>query len=437
MKYEISKEKSTYTIVVSADAEEWEKEMEEAYNRTKGKYEVQGFRKGKAPRKQIENNYGSMVFFDDAMDHFCNKAYNEILDKGKEIQPIDYPRLALESADEKGIKVRFEVDVKPEVKLGKYTGLEVEKTEVEVKEDEVNAHVEHELEHVREHYARMVEVTDRALQEGDIATIDFSGSVNGEKFEGGTAEGYELEIGSHTFIEGFEEQLVGMNIGDEKDINVTFPENYGSEKLAGKPAVFAIKLHKISIKELPELNDEWASNVSEFETLDAYKADMKTKYVEQLNKQASDRDDNKLIEAVANESEVEVPHSMVDREIDYLMQRYTQSLAYQGLKLEDYVKYMGMTMEEFTEQRHQEAHVNVKVRLVIEAIIAKEGISASEEEVHAKIHEFAESYNRPCEEIEKTFAENGQLDYIRNEIMMDKLIKYLRENNKFVAKKTK
>lgn len=437
MKYEISKEKSTYTILVSADAEEWEKEMEEAYNRTKGKYEVQGFRKGKAPRKQIENNYGSMVFFDDAMDHFCNKAYNEVLNNETEIQPVDYPRLALESANEKGIKVRFEVDVKPEVKLGQYTGLEIEKTEVKVDEAEMNAYVDHQLEHLREHYARKVEVTGRALAEGDVATIDFSGSVDGVKFEGGTAEGYELEIGSHTFIEGFEEQLVGMNIGDEKDINVTFPENYGSEQLAGKPAVFAIKLHKISVKELPELNDEWASNASEFDTLDAYKADIKAKREEEINKQATDKDDNKLIEAIGEGSEVEIPHSMIDREIEYLMQRYSQSLAYQGYRLEDYVKQMGLTMDEFKEQRHQEAHVNVKIRLVIEAIIAKEGITASEEEVHAKIHEFAEMYNRSCEEIEKTFAENGQLDYLRNEILMDKLIKYLRENNKFVVKSTK
>ena len=436
MNYKINKEQSTVNITVTATIEEWEKELQDAYERTKDKYEVQGFRKGKAPRKQIELAYGSNVFFEEALENFCANSYSDILKKETSIKPVAYPRMSLQKSDEKGIEVLFSVDVMPEVELGDYKGLEIEKVDLELSDEEMEHEVEHRLHHQLEHSAKLEEVSDREVQNGDVANIDFTGKVDGVAFEGGSAQGYDLEIGSKTFIEGFEEQIIGMKVGEEKDINVTFPEEYHSENLKGKPAVFTIKLNKISKKVLPEMNDEWASDVSEFETLAEYKEDIKNEIHKAIEQNAKIKEEENLVRTIAQNSKMDIPHSMIDNEIDYMIQSYSQRLAYQGATLDDYLKHIGSTMEAFREQCHHDAHENVEARLVLQAIIEKEKIEVTDADLDARLEEIAKQYGKSLEDMKKEM-DNHTLGHLQNEILTDKVFEFLRQNNKFVAKKTK
>ena len=427
MNYKITKqEKNETTISVELTAEEWQAKINQSYEKNKGKYTVQGFRKGKAPRKAIEGAYGEYVFTESALDSVYDDCFTEILAKEK-LEPIEQPKLAIESMDSNGLKFTLVVTGKPEVKLGAYKGLKFEKVASSFDEKQV----EETLANLAQRSARKVDVTDRALQEGDIATFDFSGSMNGEKFEGGTSENFELKIGSHQFIDGFEEKMVGMQVGEEKDIEVTFPENYHSADLAGKPAIFNIKLHKIQVEEIPELNDEWAANSSEFETLEAYKEHIRKHLVEEADRRAEYETNNKILDAIIDASEVEIPHSMCHRELDYLINSFRQRLAQQGLELEAYLKYVGQTFEEFQNAKHDEAHVNVKARLVIEAIIDKEEIKVEQAEVDAKFEEMAKQYNKTVEEMKKLIPQE-QVMYLMNDILMNKLIDFLVANNELV-----
>lgn len=436
MDYKLSKEQSTINIIVTATKEEWEAEMQSAYERTKGKYEVQGFRKGKAPRKQIELAYGSNIFFEEALENFCAESYSEVLKKETDIKPVAYPRMSLQKSDENGIEVLFSVDVMPEIELGAYTGLEIEKVGISMSDEEIEHQVEHQLEHQLEHSARMQDIEGRSVQNGDIANINFVGKVDGVAFDGGTGEDYDLAIGSHTFIEGFEEQIIGMNIGDERDINVTFPTEYHSEELAGKPSVFTVKLNAIKEKILPEMNDEWASDVSEFETLAEYKEDIKKGIVEKLTSEAEVETEGALIRKIVEASKMDIPHSMIDTEIDYMMNTYSQRLSYQGLTLEDYIKFTGTTMEQFRENCHHSAHENVEARLVLQAIIEKEKIEATEADIDAKIEEIASQYGQSAEEMKKQM-DSHYMSHLHNEVVTDKVFAFLKENNKFVDKKSK
>ncbi len=436
MDYKLNKEQSTVNITVTATSEEWEKQLESAYERTKGKYEVQGFRKGKAPRKQIEMAYGSNVFFEEALENFCAESYSEILSKETDIQPVAYPRMSLQKQDADGLEVLFSVDVMPEVELGAYTGREVEKVEVELSDEEIEHEVEHEIEHHREYSATQENVTGRAVENGDIANIDFEGFVDGEAFDGGKAEGYDLEIGSKTFIEGFEDQVIGMNIGDKRDINVTFPEEYHSEKLNGKPAVFKVKLNSIAKKVLPELTDEWASDVSEFETLAEFKESLRAEIIARLEKDARIKEEEELVKAIIKDSKMDIPHSMIDNEIESMIQMYNQRLAYQGATLEQYLEFTGSNMDAFREQCHATAHANVEARLVLQAIIAKENIDATDADIDARLAEVSKEYGKSVDELKKDMDAHA-MEHIKGEIISDKVFAFLRENNKFIDKKSK
>ena len=419
-------EKNKYEIKISVDGETWEKYVEAAYEKNKNKFNIEGFRKGKAPRRVIEKNYGESVFYDDALDALFVDEYHNALDNEKDIEPIAQPEIKLDKFDETGVCLTATVDVVPEVVLGEYKGLEVKKAVGEVEDQQI----EKELNQARERQARFVEV-EREAKNGDFVVIDFSGSVDGVKFDGGTAEDYRLELGSHTFIEGFEDQLVGMKVGETKDVNVTFPEEYHAENLKGKPAVFECKLKKVEEKQLPELNDEFASNVSDFETLDEYKADIRKHLEENLKMRLERENENNLIEAVVKGSTVEVPEVLVERQLDMFMQDFSYRLAYQGIKFEDYLKYANVTEKELRDERREQATETAKTRLVLEALVKKEGLEVSAEELDAKLLESATKYKKSLEDYKKSMGEKN-IAYVENDILMKKLLKLLTENNKLV-----
>lgn len=424
MEYKISKDKNKVSINLTLTKEEWASEIDSAYERTKGKYEVQGFRKGKAPRKAIENAYGSMVFFDDAMDEVFKKHYVEIVTK-ENLAVIDQPSLVINKYDEENFDITLTVEVEPEVKLGAYTGLEVKKVEAKVSEE----HIMHHIEEMAERNARRIEITDRAVENGDIVHLDFVGSVDGVEFEGGKSENYELVIGSHTFVDTFEDQLIGVKVGEEKNVEVTFPEDYGSEDLKGKKAVFVCKINKIEKKELPEINDEWASNVSEFDTLQELKDDIAKHDEEHAKEHAEAEENNALIEKVVEGAEVEIPNCLVERELDYMMDDINNRLMYQGFTLEQYALKVGKKVEELREEQREFAKQNVKVRLVVEELIKKEDIKVTDADKDEKLKELCERFGKTLEEIKENFPKE-QMVYLENEIIMDKLIAFLRENNK-------
>ena len=431
MNYQVEKKEGSVKFTFTVSHDEWESEIEQTYLKTKGKYSVPGFRKGHATRKMIENFYGQSVFFDDAINNCVRKGYSKALDENEDIFPVDEPQVDIAKFDDKELVFTVEVVVKPEVQLGKYTGIKLDKVEYTVKQSDVKA----ELERARERLSRNEEVSDRALKNGDTANIDYSGSVDGVKFVGGTAEKQDLVIGSKTFIPGFEEQLIGMNVGDSKDITVKFPEEYHAKDLAGKDAVFAIKLNSITVKVLPELNDAFAQEASKFDTLAEYKEDIKKTLTENAKSRAEAENENNLIKAIVDDAKVEIPDAMIETQLDYIVQdfSYRLSYAYRGMKFEDYLKYSGTTMEEFRKDRREEALNTVKTRLTLEAVIKAANIEVSQEDLEAKVKELADQTKKTVEEVKAS----GQLPYIRNEILMTRTMDFLKENNSFVAKEKK
>ncbi len=431
MNYQVEKKEGSVKFTFTVSHDEWESEIEQTYLKTKGKYSVPGFRKGHATRKMIENFYGQSVFFDDAINNCVRKGYSKALDENEDIFPVDEPQVDIAKFDDKELVFTVEVVVKPEVQLGKYTGIKLDKVEYTVKQSDVKA----ELERARERLSRNEEVSDRALKNGDTANIDYSGSVDGVKFVGGTAEKQDLVIGSKTFIPGFEEQLIGMNVGDSKDITVKFPEEYHAKDLAGKDAVFAVKLNSITVKVLPELNDAFAQEASKFDTLVEYKEDIKKTLTENAKSRAEAENENNLIKAIVDDAKVEIPDAMIETQLDYIVQdfSYRLSYAYRGMKFEDYLKYSGTTMEEFRKDRREEALNTVKTRLTLEAVIKAANIEVSQEDLEAKVKELADQTKKTVEEVKAS----GQLPYIRNEILMTRTMDFLKENNSFVAKEKK
>ena len=425
MKYEVKKlENKNMALTIDFDHEEWEALVNESYNKNKGRYKVEGFRQGKAPRKMIEKAYGFEVFYEDAISEGFNRHYIDILDKEKEIDPIDSPDLRVTKLDKTGITIVAEIPVKPEVKMGAYTGLKVNVKAEKVTDEDV----ENELKRVQMQNTRLVE-KDGAIENGDVANIDFKGSVNGEYFEGGTAEGFDLEIGSHTFIEGFEEQLVGLKAGEEKDVLVKFPDNYQAENLAGKDAKFECKVNAVKNKVLPEINDELASNVSEFETLEEYKAHIKEHLAGHKAQDAKIKTENEILEKIVNGMEVEVPEIMVTRELDAMMQEMEYRLMYQGANLEAYASYLGTTVDALREERRPEAVKSVKIRLALQEILKNEKIEVLDKDVDKYVEDIAKRANKSAEEYKKTMTDE-RLNYIKNEILMTKLLEFLVENNK-------
>ena len=409
-------------VNLKLDAKEWEEAINNAYEKNKGKYSVQGFRKGHAPRRVLEKTYGSSLFYDDAIDGCFYRYYFEILSKEKDMQPVAMPEIEVASLKD-GLELVLKITVKPDVELGEYKGLTIEKKEVKVTAKDV----EHELEHIREHRVKYVSV-DREVKMGDTATIDFSGSIDGVKFDGGTAEDFDLEIGSHSFIDNFEDQLVGMKKGEEKDVNVTFPEDYHAENLKGKKAVFKVKIKDIKEKKYPELNDEFASEVSEFDTLEALKEDTKKKLLEAKKKEQESHAENDLIEKIVSNAKVDVPHVMVHEQIDEFIKDFEYRLSYQGLNLEGYLKYANTTLEELKASRHEDAEKTVKTRLVLEEIIKKENIQVTDKDLEEKFNENSKDKKKTIEEIRKTLGQE-QINYFESSILLNKLMKFLKDNN--------
>ena len=427
MSYKIrSKEKNNLEVEIVISEKKWEESLQKAYEETKNKYSVQGFRKGKAPRKVIEKQYGESVFFDYALEVAFADEYNEFLDKNLEIEPIAQPDVRIEKFEKSGIVLVASAPLMPEVELGSYTGLTVERGKEKVKKSDVEA----ELKAVAERQARFVESTKPA-ELGDFATIDFAGSVDGEIFEGGTAQGYRLELGSHSFIDNFEDQLVGTTVGEEKDVNVTFPENYHEKSLAGKKAVFKVVVQKIEKKEIPEITDEFAANVSEFENLEDYKKDIETRLSQKLEQEKERKVENDLLEKIVEASKVEIPEILIERQLDIFIRDLETRLSFQGLKLEEYLDYVGTNVSDLRKERREQAEQTVKTRLVLEALVKKENMVVSEDELDSALKETAERYKKTVEEYKKSL-DDRTIAYYQNDILMKKLLDFLKSNNNII-----
>ena len=425
MKYTVKqKAENQKEIKITLTAAEWEAENEKAYQANKGKYSLQGFRKGHVPRKVLENVYGAGVFFQEAFNEAFPKYYGEVLDKEKDLFPVDRPDIDIDKIDEKGIVFSAVVTTKPEVTVTEYKGMKHPKIEYNV----TDADIEEEIKKAQERASRLVPVEDRPAEDGDTVLIDYSGSVDGVQFEGGTAEKQTLVLGSHSFIPGFEEGVVGMKTGEEKDLNVKFPEDYHAENLKGKDAVFHVKLHEIKKKEVPEFNDEFVKDVSEFDTVDAYRADIKKRLEEQNARRATQEMENALVDLILEKTPVNIPDCMIQSQIDSMVQEFEYRLMYQGLKLDDYLKYTGMKLEDLRKSYEDQAQKSVKTRLIFEAIIKQEKIEATEEDKQKKFAEMAEAAKKEVEEFKKSLPER-QLEYIENEIIIDKLFALLNEWN--------
>lgn len=427
MKYTQKKEKNTVTVTFKATAEEWAKFDVRAYEQNKGKYNVPGFRKGHVPKSVLENRYGKGLFFEDALYLCAQEYYGNFLDKNKEVVPVARPSIDEKSvkSDDKGVTFAVVVTVYPEITLGQYKGLTVEKTAPQkVKAADVDA----ELSKVRERNARFIEVTDRPVADGDQINLDYSGKVDGVAFEGGTATKQTLTIGSHTFIPGFEEQLVGLEIGQTKDITVTFPEDYHADDLKGKEAVFTVTINSITVKELPDLDDEFAKDVSEFGTLKEYKADIKKSIADRYAKDAEREDENKLIETVVNNTPIDIPDEMIEEQIDQYIEDFRYQLQQSGLNIQDYFKYTGQTLEQLRKDHRERAEKAVHTRLVFEEIVKAEKFTASDEEVDAKIKEYAENIGTTYDEFVKQLKLSDRY-YFENQVITEALLAFLKKEN--------
>lgn len=418
-------EKNMVKLTIEVSAEEFEKGMEKAYNKNKSKMSIPGFRKGKVPRQMLEKMYGPSVFYEDAANAVIPDAYAKAADEsGLEI--VSQPEIDVTQI-EKGKPFIFTatVAVKPEVTLGDYKGLEVEKTNVDVTDEELAA----ELDRVREQNARTVTVEDRAIADKDIAIIDFDGYVDGESFEGGKAENYSLTIGSHSFIDTFEDQLIGKKVGDEVEVNVTFPEDYHAENLKGKPAMFKVVIKEIKCKELPELDDEFAQDVSEFDSLEEYKADVKKNLTERKAKGAEREKESKVVEkAVANAS-FEVPEAMIQFQVRQMAEEFAQRISSQGISFEQYMQYTGMTADKLFDEMRPEAEKRVKNGLVLEAIVKAENIEVSDADFEEELKNMASMYQMDVEKV-KELIDDAASEQIKKDIAINKAVKLIAESAK-------
>ena len=421
-------EKSTVKITLKFDGEEWKNAQQKAYMQTRARFAINGFRKGKAPKNVIESVYGKGVFFEDALNILFSENYGTVLGKIEDkYTVVGEPDVSIEKLDDEGVTMIAVAPVKPEVKISSYKGMKIKEYAYNVKDEEVDA----EVSRVLDRNARKVAVDNRPAQNGDIVNIDFVGMVDGVKFDGGEAEGFDLTLGSGQFIPGFEDQVVGMNIGETKDVNVTFPENYQAENLKGKPAVFAVKLNGIQAKELPELTDEFIKEATGSETVADYKAKVTERLQKQADNRAKDATENSILEAIAANTEAEIPQAMIEREIDSLLQKFEYQLMYQGLKLQDYLDFLKVTMADFRKNYEDQAKKNVLNQLVISQLIKEENIEATEEEVNAKVAQQAASVGKETEEYKKGM-DPRQFDYIRSDIIITKLFDMLKANNEMV-----
>ena len=395
-------EKNMAKLTVKVSAEDFKAAIKKAFNKNKNRFAIPGFRKGKAPQAMIEKMYGEGVFYEDAADEAINASYAEAM-KESGLDIVSRPEVTIEKIgkDEPFVYSAL-VAVKPEVTLGQYKGVEVEKADASVSAEDVEA----ELKKVQEQNARLLTVEDRGVEDGDQTVIDFEGFVDGKGFEGGKAEDYPLTIGSHSFIDTFEEQLIGKKIGEECEVNVTFPTEYHAADLAGKPATFKVTVKEIKVKELPELNDEFASEVSEFDTLDEYKKDVEKKLVEKKEIEANSKNEDAVVAKVVENATMEIPDKMIDAQAENMVQDMARRMQSQGLSLDMYLKYTGMTVEQMKEQARPDAEKRIRTRLVLEAVAKAENIQISDEKVDEEVAKMAEAYKMEVEKLKSYMSES-------------------------------
>ena len=422
-------EKNMAKLTIEVSAEELEKALNAAYQKEKNKISIPGFRKGKVPRAMIEKMYGPAVFYEDAANTLMQENYPAAVEESG-VDIVSRPTVDVVQI-EKGKPFIFtaEVAVRPEVTLGKYMGVTVTKIDTSVSDEEV----EESLEKERNNNARTITVTDRAVESGDTAVIDFEGFVDGVAFEGGKGENHPLEIGSHTFIDTFEDQLIGKNTGDEVEVNVTFPEQYQAADLAGKPAVFKVKINEIKTKELPELDDEFAQDVSEFDTLAEYKEDLKKRLVEQKENEAKRTKEDEAIQKIIDKSKMDIPDAMIDTQCDTMIEEFAQRIAQSGLSMDQYLQFSGMTVDKLREQVRPEATTRIQSSLVLEQIAKDENIEITDEDIDAEIEKMAKAYGMEADKLKEYMGESEKKS-MKNDLAIQKAVELEMDNVKERAK---
>lgn len=412
-------------LTIEVSAEELDKAIEAAYGRNKNKISIPGFRKGKAPRKMIEQMYGKEVFYEDAANELIPEAYEKALDECEE-DIVSSPKINVTQIEAgKPFIFTAEVALKPEVTLGKYKGVKVDKMDISVTDEEVDAEIDKE----RDRNARIISVEDKAVKDGDMTVIDFEGFVDGTAFEGGKGENYPLTIGSNAFIPGFEAGLIGAKIGEETDVNVTFPEDYQEETLAGKAAVFKCTVKEIKEKELPELDDEFASEVSEFDTLAEYKEDVKKKLEERKTAEAKDAKEEAVVDAIIEDAKMEIPDAMLETQQRQMIEEFAQRIQSQGLSMEQYMQFTGLTPNALLDQVKPQALKRIQSRLVLEAVVAAEQITASEEEFEEEVKTMGEAYRMEADKVKEVLGESGRKQ-VMDDICIKKAVEFVVDNAK-------
>ena len=420
-------EKNTAKLTIEVPAEKFEEAVQHSYNKNKGKFNIPGFRKGKAPFNMIKKMYGVGVFYEDAVDEVIDASYPDAA-KESGLEIVSRPSISIEEIEEgKAFVYTAVVAVKPEVTLGEYKGVEVQKTKSEVTEEDI----ETEIKRAREKNSRLITVEDRGIEDGDQVTIDFDGSVDGKRFEGGKAEDYPLTIGSHTFIDNFEEQLIGKTTGEECEVNVTFPAEYHVEELKNKPAVFKVKVKEIQRKELPEANDDFASEVSDFDTMEEYKKDLTEKLQAEKVEAAKTADEDKVVAKVIENATMEIPDQMVEEQVNGMVNDYARRLESQGISFKQYVEITGMTAEKIGEQMKPQAIKRIQTRLVLEAVVKAENIQADDAAVEEQFDKMAEDFKMDKEQIKGMFGEE-QMAQLKEDLAVQKAIDFLVAEAKFV-----
>ena len=428
MNYQVENaEKSTVKITITFTPEEWNDANNEAYKQNRGKYAVNGFRKGKVPKNVLEMYYGKGLFYEDALNLLYAKHYGAILEKEKDnFTAVGDPSLSVDDISDEKVVLIADVPVKPDVEIETYKGIKIPEFVYTVSD----ADVDKDIEETRLRLAKDEEVTDRAAQMTDTVNIDFTGKMDGKEFEGGTAQGYDLTLGSHQFIPGFEEGVVGMNIGETKDVPVTFPADYQAEELKGKEAVFTVTLHKITGKVLPELDEEFAKKMGS-DSVDAYRAKVRERLERNAASRSLNETENSIVTEIAKGAKAEIPQAMIDKQNEFALQRLEYNLMYQGIRLDDYLKYLNTTREAYMHTFDEESKRTVLHQLIVEKIIKLENIEATQEEIDEKIAEQAKSVGKEAEEYKKTM-DPRQFEYIESDIKVTKLFNFLKENNEMI-----
>ena len=420
-------EKNMAKLTIEVSAEQFQDAVKKAFNKNKNKFSIPGFRKGKAPQAMIEKMYGEGIFFEDAADEAINETCMAAMNEsGLEI--VSRPEVSIEQiGKDKPFVYTALVAVRPEVVLGEYKGIEVERADASVSAEDVEA----ELKRVQEQNARLITVEDRPVANGDQTVIDFEGFVDGKGFDGGKAEDYGLTIGSHSFIDTFEEQLIGKQIGEECEVNVTFPKEYHAPGLAGKPAMFKVTVKEIKVKELPELNDEFAEEVSDFDTLEEYKKDIEAKIAERKQKEAATENENRVLDKVVANAAMEIPERMIDGQIDNMIQETARRMQSQGLSMDMYMKYTGMTMETMREQMKPQALKRIQTRLVLEEVVKAENIQASDEKVEDELAKMAAAYQMEADKLKEYMTEKER-NQIKEDLAVQEAVDFLVAESKLV-----